>query len=252
MKRNDELISVVIATYNHAQYLPTALEFILNQSWENLEIKIIDNASTDNTQEIASSLVARDRQRIQYIRNEINLQKAISVNKALSVCKGQYYALNDADDISHPLRFEKQMEMAELTNSMHVMTQGCPFASNLSTEDLKHLLLKNQFLPGNFVSKEETYKIISSIRDNPNINWFPVPNDREGAHGVSPLTHMETWKNGIRFHPSNMYLRMKPRQGEDSDINTRITLLLKSTIVMLEPLYYHRQNTSTNTDYQPT
>lgn len=88
MKKNDELISVVIATYNHAQYLPTALESILNQSWENLEIVIVDNASTDHTQDLVHSLVQQDKQRIRYIRNDTNLQKATSVNKALSTCKG--------------------------------------------------------------------------------------------------------------------------------------------------------------------
>lgn len=249
---NDELISVVIATYNHAQYLPTALDSILNQSWENLEVVIVDNASTDHTQELASSLIKKDKQRVRYIRNDTNLQKATSVNKALSTCKGKYYALNDADDASHPLRLEKQIKASKLYSSMHVMTQGCPFDSNLTLEQLQSSFFKKEFPVGNIVPKEKTYEIILSIRDNQDINWFPVPNDHEGAHGVSPLTLMETWTNGIRFHPSNMYLRMKPRQGEDSDINTRITLLLKSTIVMLEPLYFHRQHTSTNTDYQPS
>lgn len=94
---------------------------------------------------------------------------------------------------------------------MHVMTQGCPFDSKVSFEELKTTFFNREFPVGNFVSKEKTHEIVAAIRDNPNINWFPVPNDHEGAHGVSPLTHMETWKNGIRFHPSNMYLRMKPR-----------------------------------------
>jgi hypothetical protein len=155
------------------------------------------------------------------------------------------------------MRFKRQLMVMKSWDVCHVMTQGYVMEPSTTLLDLQKGIF-DAFLPfdpprqDEVIDKYEVYDKILSIRDNPSINWFPVPNDYNGAHGVSPLTKIDVWKNGIRFNPGNHWLRMKSKQGEDSDINYRTVLLLKSTAVLLEPLYIYRQNTSTNTDYPTT
>ena len=100
-------ISVIMSVYNGMPFLKDAVESILNQTYKNFEFIIIDDASTDGSLKYLKSL--KDR-RIKLINNSKNLGLAASLNKGLKVAKGNYIARMDADDISLPKRFEKQIE----------------------------------------------------------------------------------------------------------------------------------------------
>lgn len=95
-----------MSVYNGEQYLQEAIESILNQTYSDFELIIIDDASTDSTPQIIQSY--RDP-RIRVIRNNENLGLTKSLNKGLTLAKGEYVARMDADDISLPERFEKQV-----------------------------------------------------------------------------------------------------------------------------------------------
>jgi glycosyltransferase involved in cell wall biosynthesis len=102
----DPLVSVVLPVYNGARYLHKALESMVNQTYHNLEIIVINDASTDNSLEIAESF--KDP-RIKIVNNERNLGLVGVLNKGISFCTGAYIARMDADDISLPTRIEKQL-----------------------------------------------------------------------------------------------------------------------------------------------
>lgn len=108
MSSNSPLISVIIPCYNAEKFVENAVRSIIRQSYQNLEILVIDDCSIDKTSEILQSLEKED-QRIIYIRNEINLKLAKTLNKAISLSKGEYIARMDSDDISFPDRLEKQL-----------------------------------------------------------------------------------------------------------------------------------------------
>ena len=102
------LISVIMSNYNTPEeYLRDAVESILNQTYSNFEFIIVDDCSTDNSLEIIESY--KDS-RIIIIKNEVNLGITKSLNRALAVAKGEYVARMDADDISLPERFQKQVD----------------------------------------------------------------------------------------------------------------------------------------------
>ena len=103
-------ISVIMPVYNGDKYLKEAVDSILNQTFSDFEFIIIDDGSTDNTEQIIKSY---DDKRILYIKNEQNLGVAESLNKGLDMAKGEYIARMDADDISLPERFEKQLQYME-------------------------------------------------------------------------------------------------------------------------------------------
>lgn len=95
-----------MSVYNSEKYLEKAIDSILNQTYTNLEFIIIDDSSTDKSLEIITSYYD---QRIVLVQNEVNLGLTKSLNKGIRLATGKYIARMDSDDISLPLRLEKQV-----------------------------------------------------------------------------------------------------------------------------------------------
>lgn len=100
-------ISVIMSVYNGMPHLQEAVESILNQTYKDFEFIIVDDGSNDGTWRYLISLKAR---RIKLIKNKKNLGLAASLNIALWQAHGDLIARMDADDISLPERFERQIE----------------------------------------------------------------------------------------------------------------------------------------------
>lgn len=100
------LLSVILPVYNSERYLREAIESILNQTFSDFELIIIDDRSTDNSLQIAESFGDR---RIRIHINEVNSGRAASDNTGHKLATGEYFARMDSDDICHPQRFEKQI-----------------------------------------------------------------------------------------------------------------------------------------------
>lgn len=96
--------------YNAGQYLAEAIESILNQTCDDFELLLLDDGSTDNTKEIALSY--HDK-RLRYLPNGRNLKLVATLNRGLDLARGRFIARMDADDISLPQRFEKQVRFLE-------------------------------------------------------------------------------------------------------------------------------------------
>ncbi len=103
-------ISVILPAYNSEKYLGIAIKSILNQSFSNFELIIIDDGSTDNTSFVIKSFIDP---RIIYIKNEKNLGLSKSFNIGINRSTGEYIARMDADDISVLDRFQKQIGFLE-------------------------------------------------------------------------------------------------------------------------------------------
>lgn len=90
-------VSINMATYNRGQYLPEAIDSILRQDFTDWELIIVDDGSTDNTQEVILPYL-RD-ERVKYFKNEKNLGICLTRNKALEKSSGEYIAVLDSDDV---------------------------------------------------------------------------------------------------------------------------------------------------------
>lgn len=104
-------ISVIMGIYNSdsADILKRAIDSILNQTFDDFEFIICEDGSTNNTYHIIEELISNDN-RCVLLQNKTNKGLTYSLNKCLSRCTGEYIARMDADDISEPNRFEKQVE----------------------------------------------------------------------------------------------------------------------------------------------
>jgi len=105
---SNPMISVVMPAYNARGYIALAIESVLNQTFQGFEFIIIEDPSSDDTNEIIEGYREHDP-RIQHILNNPNLGLTASLNKGIDISHGEFIARMDADDISYPDRFEKQV-----------------------------------------------------------------------------------------------------------------------------------------------
>jgi glycosyltransferase involved in cell wall biosynthesis len=101
------LVSILMPTYNAGDFLRPAILSIINQTYKNIELIIIDDGSTDNSIILNKALIQSDP-RITYLRQN-NTGKPEALNHGLNVIHGNFWMIQDADDISHPQRIEKQV-----------------------------------------------------------------------------------------------------------------------------------------------
>jgi succinoglycan biosynthesis protein ExoO len=109
-------VSVIMANYNGAAFLSSAIESVQNQTLGDLELIICDDASTDESVRIMERYAALDA-RVQVIRNEANAGPSVSRNRALAASKGSWLAIMDSDDIMHPARLETLIANATRDNA---------------------------------------------------------------------------------------------------------------------------------------
>jgi glycosyltransferase involved in cell wall biosynthesis len=119
------MISVLMSVYNGEKYLRPAVDSILCQSFQDFEFIIIDDGSTDRSSEILASYEAKDS-RIRIIKTP-NQGLTKSLNLGLTYCQGRYVARMDADDLSLPDRFAKQVAFLDKSNETVAVGTGVEF-----------------------------------------------------------------------------------------------------------------------------
>ena len=105
-----DLVSIVMPSYNTAGFIEESIKSVLAQTHENWELIIVDDCSTDNTDEIVAFF---DDPRIRYLKNEKNSGAAVSRNRALREAKGRWIAFLDSDDLWTPDKLQKQIAFME-------------------------------------------------------------------------------------------------------------------------------------------
>lgn len=105
-ERVEGLVSIIMPSYNTAPYISSSIQSVINQTYNNWELIIVDDCSTDNTEDVLSEI--KD-ERIRFFKNEKNSGAAVSRNKALREAKGQWVAFLDSDDLWMPDKLEKQI-----------------------------------------------------------------------------------------------------------------------------------------------
>jgi glycosyltransferase involved in cell wall biosynthesis len=110
MREHPVTVSAIMPTYNTARYLGEAIESILAQTFQDWELIIVDDGSSDDTQ----AVLARYRDpRIRTFRRETNGGRGLARNVALGEARGRYVAICDSDDVSLPRRFEIEVAFLE-------------------------------------------------------------------------------------------------------------------------------------------
>lgn len=106
----DELVSVIMPSFNTGEYIAASVESVLGQTYPNWELLIVDDCSTDNTTEV---ICRYQDPRIILLKNKTNSGAALSRNYALREAKGRWIAFLDSDDTWEPKKLEKQLRFMQ-------------------------------------------------------------------------------------------------------------------------------------------
>lgn len=135
----NELVSIIMPSYNTAKFIGETISSVLAQTYTNWELIIVDDCSTDNTDEIVAGY---DDPRIKYLKNEKNSGAAISRNYALREATGKWIAFLDSDDLWYPEKLEKQIAFMEengysfsYTEYMEINEESSPIGRKVTGPD---------------------------------------------------------------------------------------------------------------------
>ena len=169
-------ISVILPVYNSEEYVSESITSILNQTYKNFELIIIDDGSTDNSKVICKNFSKKDNRIIFLDNNHIGLTR--SLNKALEIARGHYIARQDADDVSLPNRFEKQIKWflkdkkrVLCGTNCKILTQNNEYKNNRSLKFSnsgikKKLKYSNCFVHSSIMFSNKSAKIFKNYDEN--------------------------------------------------------------------------------------
>jgi len=138
-------VSVIIPTYNRAELLPRAIKSVLEQTYQDFEIIVVDDGSTDNTEEVIKEFQEQDK-RIKYIKHDKNKGGSAARNTGIKAARGEYIAFQDSDDEWLPEKLEKQMK---------VFKNALPEVGVVYTGFLRIKNGKENYIPSSWVIKKE-------------------------------------------------------------------------------------------------
>jgi glycosyltransferase involved in cell wall biosynthesis len=137
--KEQPLVSVLLPAYNAGKFLLPALNSILQQTYSNLEIIVINDGSTDNS---LDTIIKITDSRVTIIHQK-NCGKAVALNRALDLLQGEYWLVQDADDLSDSKRvaellkaLEAQTNLAAVYSGHDLLIQGVRFAPTTSTKTI--------------------------------------------------------------------------------------------------------------------
>lgn len=169
---NSKLVSIILCAYNSEKSIEKTIISLLNQSYSNLEILILDDGSTDKTKEICEKYTKKDN-RILFFSNIKNIGLTKSLNILAKLAKGEFIARQDADDVSLPNRIEKQIRFLEsykldATTTRSLVLQSKKKRPGFSFYIPNKLLIKfkNPFIHGTLLIKKNILTEIGYYDEN--------------------------------------------------------------------------------------
>jgi glycosyltransferase involved in cell wall biosynthesis len=138
------MISVIIPTYNRGSLIRRSIDSILNQTYEDIEVVVVDDNSTDDTEDIINEIIDR---RIKYFKLNENKGACFARNKGVELSKGEYVAFQDSDDEWNVEKLSKQLNYLERNNLDIVSCRVCCIQNNN----------KNIFPKDTYISIEKIY-----------------------------------------------------------------------------------------------
>jgi len=167
----DNKVSIIMSIHNNEQTIEKAIFSILSQSYQNIELNIMDDCSTDQSFAICKE-IAMKHKNINLYQNEVNLGLTKSLNTLISKSTGKFIARQDGDDYSHIDRIDKQMKLLESENLDVVSARANVIGTNKIIPNYSHYLplkkiikYKNPFIHGTLLIKKRVLDEIGRYDD---------------------------------------------------------------------------------------
>ena len=170
---NNTKVAVIMAVYNDEARIRNAIESILDQTYQNIELLILDDNSTDNTFNICESYSSNIN--VKVFRNNENIGLTKSLNKLIELADCDFIARQDSDDISYPSRIEKQLDFMDVSKALvtttraHIKNNGRKTIRPRYSHYLPNKLiikLKNPFIHGTLLINKALLKNIGGYDEH--------------------------------------------------------------------------------------
>jgi len=172
MINRDHLISVIMSVYNDEKNIDKSIESIMSQTYKNLELHILDDGSNDKTWKIINKYKT-EYQNIFIYRNKNNLGLTKSLNYLVNQTNGEIIARHDSDDVSHPERIEKQLNIMTKYNLDFCTTRAQIIQNNKITPKFSYYIpkkimvkYKNPFIHGTLMIKKRVIINVGMYDEN--------------------------------------------------------------------------------------
>lgn len=165
---NTELVSVIIPTYNRGGRISNAIESALNQTYTNIEVIVIDDGSTDNTQKIMREHYYRNEKVKYYYQDNNGVSTAR--NKGILKSKGAFIAFLDSDDSWEPNKLELQVSILKKFDDVYFVASKQ--RKSMTQEDeleeviFKKLLYSNSIVTSSVLLKKEVFNYLNGFKND--------------------------------------------------------------------------------------
>lgn len=251
------MISVVLPVYNGEKYLRESIDSILNQTYKEFELIVVNDCSTDSTKQIVEDYMMKDS-RVKIVNNTTNQKLPKSLNIGFDSCSGDYYTWTSDDNVFLPDAFEKLVRClengkADLVFSMCEVIDdyGKVIDRTERYEDLDELYYKNIVLAC-FMYKREVHETLGGY----DVNKFLVE-DYDfwlRAYRRYKFLFIPEWLYQVRFHKNNLghtrredvnirkieLLKENLNYNLREEIKTRIIREISSCYMNLSNIYYEK------------
>jgi teichuronic acid biosynthesis glycosyltransferase TuaG len=202
----EALVSIITPTYNSAKYIAETIFSVQNQTYQNWEIIIIDDDSTDETAPIILELAKKDK-RIQFYKLNENSGTGIARNYALKYAKGKYIAFLDSDDLWKPEKLQKQIRFLKqnkvaFTFSFFECIDEKGMALNKRMESPKKLSLLRLFFC-NYIGN------LTAIYDSEELGKIPIATIRKRQDWILWITILKKIKVAYPLEESLAFYRIR-------------------------------------------
>lgn len=184
------LVSIIIPNYNYAEYLESCIKSVLNQTYQNFEIIIIDDCSTDNSLQVINKFLVDKR--IRLIINGENKGVCHSRNIGFKNSKGCYICLLDPDDYWLPDKIEQQLKIMRTNNANLCFTDIDVLKVNSSIHRRKHFYKEytyNSLLKRNYIPHSSLMMTKDIIQ---NVEYIPVSTNSNLIKWIMKICHIKS------------------------------------------------------------
>lgn len=261
---SDELVSIVMATYNGDKYLRQQLDSILEQSYQHFELIVVDDSSTDTTLNILNEYAVLDA-RIHVFPAENNLGLVTNFERGLKLAKGNFIALSDQDDIfrqdkievlltefkNNPDRDLAISDLALIDENGHEIAQSMWHYQRLNPQQGKpfHRLLYSNFATGcAMMFRRRLLNIALPFPPDCLVHdwWLAVASASSKAGGICLVNKHLTY---YRQHESNVFGAIKARSPKIEAIISRILTAPEDNSVFEKKMTLYKQQSDRLTGY---
>ena len=221
-------VTVIMPVYNDEKYVEETIESVLNQPFQDFELLIVNDASTDGSVEIINKKSKEDK-RIKVLNNEINSGRTVSVNKGIEASKGDYVTFLDADDPIVEERLDEQVKFMEEHPEVGMSYSDMKRFYEDGSENIKEAV--------DFEDYDEPLKRLKkSAEGKKEVDQaYKLLDSESYIIGASVFFKRKVIESGIRFDPNL-------RNAGDCDFNFQVIGAGFKIKRIPKPLYLYRKH----------